>query len=237
MSPEAPPPEPAPETPPSGAAPEGPPDAAPPRPSRAAAYRARQARNRAPWTATIAGVMLVLVVVVVIYIATSGILSPSGPGGPGAAGISVSLGAPSIGSTTCGGTTSYPTEQFRLSNLTRTFTTSEVGLELIELGDGDIIPSDAARPQATLSSLCTGSPPPTTGIYWYGVLVGANGQNLATYTYSQTWAPVPGASFPATVTNDSSLAIVLSEYLADRGYGTILGGTTAGTPINGEGIL
>jgi hypothetical protein len=206
--------------------------------SRAAAYRARQARQKAPWTATVAGVLAVVVVLLIVYLATSGALTPAPAGASGTtAGISVLFGSPTIGSTSCGGATTYPTEQLPIQALTRPFTTAQASIEIVELGDGDIISTVSARPETTLSALCTGAPPPAGTISWYGVLASAHGQNLATYTYSQSWAPVPGASFPATLTNDSSLIFVMSENIANEGYGTVINGVTAAVPINGEGTL
>jgi hypothetical protein len=203
--------------------------------SRAEAYRARRARKTAPLTATVAGVLLVLVAVVILYLATSGVLTPSPGGTGGGPGIYVAFANPILGTTTCGGTATFPTEQLRIGSLTRTFTTAQASVEVVELGDGDILPTVTARPETTLSALCTGAPP--MGITWYAVLVSPAGLNLATYTYSQSWAPVPGASFPATLANDSSLTFVFSENIANQGYGTLMTGSTAATPIDGEGVL
>jgi hypothetical protein len=213
-----------------------PPPGPPARPSPSAAYRARRARRRAPWTATLAGILAVIVVALVVYLATSGILSPATPAPP-APGIFVAFGNPTLGSATCGGTTTYPTETLRIASLTRPFTTAQASVEVIELGDGDILPTVTARPETTLSTLCVGAPPPVNSISWYAVLVSPAGQNLATYTYTQSWAPVPGASFPAPLSNNTALTFVASENISGRGYGAVIGGTTQATPISGEGVL
>jgi|GEM_PF-4114114 len=215
-----------------GAAPEEPPG------SRAARYRARRARRRAPWTATVAGALGVLIVVVVLYLVTSGLLAPASPGGNGSpAGITLTFGPPGLGAISCGSGAQYPTERLPVEALTRPFTTAQFVLEVIELGDGDILPTVTDRPQATLSAACAGAPPSPGGLSWYAVLVGGNGQNLATYTYDQSWAPVPGASFPSTVTNQSSFEFVLGQNLSGRGYGAVLGSVTSALPISGEGTL
>jgi hypothetical protein len=204
--------------------------------SPSAAYRARRARQKAPWTATVAGVLTLLVAVLVLYIATSGILTPAASsGGPGP-GIGVVFANPVLGNTSCGGSATFPTEQLRIAGLSRPFTTAQASVEVIELGDGDILPTVTARPETSMTALCTGAPPPP-GISWYAVLVSPYGQNLATYTYSQSWSPVEGASFPASFVNDSSLTFVMSENLANQGYGAVLSGSTAATPITGEAFL
>ncbi len=182
--------------------------------------------------------MAVAIVVLGLYVATSGILTPARPtGAPATSGVSVSFAPAILGTTTCGGSTSYPTEQLRIQSLSRPFTTAQVVVEVLELGDGDPLPSVPQRPQATLASLCGGSAAPTSGPDWYAVLVGAGGQNLATYTYSQSWAPVPGASFPSMITNQSSFAFVLGQNLSGQGYGAIVNGLSPGVPIYGEGTF
>jgi hypothetical protein len=107
---------------------------------------------------------------------------------------------------------------------------------VVELGDGDIVGGPTHAPQVSAFDVCTGGPP-TQEYTWYVVVSNPQGQNEASFSYSQGWLPVVGSPNPATIANDSALTLVVTPSLAGLGYGIELVGVENGPPVIGQSSL
>lgn len=208
--------------------------------SRAGAYRQRRAKKRTPLRLLAAEAVVFLAVVGVIYLVTAPKPAPPpsiAPGGGNYPGqIRIALAPPVVASTACGTSKNYSTEQLRVNSTSIPLTTKELTLVVVELGDGDFIDSASTTPMVTAGAVCV-STPPLGGLSWYAVLVAPSGANLASFTYSQGWAPVAGAPFPGPVDNGSALCFVFAQSVAGFGYGVYLQGVIGGPIVSGLGLF
>jgi len=179
-------------------------------------------------------------IVVVIYLATApkpATQTPTTPGGgllPSQ--VQVVLSQPILGHVGCGTPRNFSTEALRINSTTAPLTTKLITLTVVELGDGDFINSVSTAPEVNSSSVCL-STPPVGGISWYVVLVAPSGANIASFTYSQGWAPVSGATVPAPFTNGSALCFVFAQSVAGLGYGVYVQGVEGGPLVTGLGVF
>lgn len=206
---------------------------------RARAFRLREAyRKSARTERTVNAVMAALIVVGAYAIVTErpGGLLPShrtaGLASPGAT-IVVRFGAPSESSVSCGeGGTAY-VEAVPWNSSTEPVTTGEVYVMLYEIWDGDNIPDPGAAPSVSSSSLCTGTPPSASAL-WYVVLSAPNGTNLLTYTETQGWTSVTGGSTDLSIQDGSSLVVVSYDSIADTGRGLEVVGLVGTSAVTGS---
>jgi hypothetical protein len=208
--------------------------------SRAGAYRQRRVRKRTPFRLLAAEIVVFLAVVGVIYLATAPkpatppSIAPGGGNYPGQ--VRIALAPPAVANSSCGTAKSYTTEALRVNSTTIPLTTKEITLVVVELGDGDFINSASTPPVVTATDVCVNTPP-SGGLSWYAVLIAPSGANLASFTYSQGWAPVPGAPFPGPVDNGSALCFVFAQSIAGLGYGVYVQGVENGPLVSGLGLF
>jgi hypothetical protein len=211
-----------------------------PRRSRAGDYRNRRARRRTPYRVLAVEVVVFLAIVAVIYVATAPKPSIPTVGSQGGHAyppqVRVQLAPVVVGSTACGAAHNYTTEKLRINSTTTPLTTQTITLTVVELADGDFIDSASTAPVVSATSVCVNTPP-AGGISWYAVLVAPSGANIASFTYSQGWAPVGSAPFPGPVTNGSALSFVFAQSIAGLGYGVYIQGVEGGPLVAGLGVF
>ncbi len=210
---------------------------------RARAFRQDYVRRQTLRRNRVADVVLVALIVVGAYAIVTerpgyllstlrSLESTPGPGPP----VVVHFGTPSTGTVSCtAGGTAY-TESVPWNSSTETLTTGEVFVRLYEVWDGDNIPDPNAVANATPSSLCAGTPPDATAL-WYIVFVAPDGTNLLTYTETGAWSSVTGGSTNLPIYDGSALVVVSYDSLAGTGRGLEVVGFAGSSPISGKVLL
>lgn len=163
------------------------------------------------------------------YLSTNG--TPSNSTGPST--VKVQLGAVTLGRTGCGGNVSLYTETLLWLGASSNLSTSGVRFTIQEVGDGDVIGTNAPAADVGASSLCLGSPPLAT-YAWYLVLQApGHGAYSAVYTYSQLWTSVNNGPLPVALLPGSSLIVVCTSNLSGSDYALEISGVPGATPVTG----
>jgi len=207
----------------------------------ARAYRMTQGRRRRRARLAVAAVVVVVFVVVAVFVlvhtAPPPSSAPSGTPGAGNGGgssggsssrVSISLGAPVVGTAQCGSGGSVPSERVLWNASSRTISTTDVNVLVVELADGDLLPGVTFTPGVTPTDPCAGSAP-SPDSHWYVVLSDPNGTNVAFYTLPMGWVGVGGGPSALTIANDSALTLLITPSVSGIGYGLAVQGFLNGT--------
>jgi hypothetical protein len=203
-----------------------------PRRSLAREYRRRRDRRQAPYHMMVAALLLLGMVNFTAYYGLHA-AAPGSPNGTPTGGLAdnLTLGAPSLHTTTCGDGRNITTEWVPWVGAQFVPSTNQVFVEVQELLDGDIDGGPAPTPSVTADSFCSGSPP-STSPSWYVVLRPPVGNNVAFFSYSSNWVILNHASADIPITNGSTLVLVANPPLAGRSFALCIMGETGARFLN-----